>query len=228
MSVPGAPEEAKVVATLDGKHISGEIQIDTGGMGYPTIEADIVEEDHIVGVISFQGMDVDLDANRIDKASVVFKVVKRKSRGKDGRPLPPEVDESLEPLRAVIDQKIPLLVAARSAAQIDVALKTAEAFEISVVILGGDQAQAHAEVLAEKSFGVVLPTRIVRKKHNRWYHQADDLTRRGVPIGFQSDAEDGVHEASPLMGVSSPPSFDQRIRAIVWESPKPPARMWTK
>ncbi|MFQ5461344.1 MAG: amidohydrolase family protein, partial [Phycisphaerae bacterium] len=133
--VPGA-EEAKVVATLDGDHISGEIQIDTGGMGYPLIEADIVEEDHIVGKISFQNIEIDLDANRTDKSAVEFKVVKRRTRGKGGRPLPPTVDEALEPLRAALDKKIPVIVSVRTAAQVRAVLDVTKTHEVPLILEG--------------------------------------------------------------------------------------------
>jgi imidazolonepropionase-like amidohydrolase len=198
--VPGSPEEARVVATFDGKHISGEIQMDIEGMGYPTLEADLVEEDHIVGIVSFEGMEIDLDAQRTDKEAPEFKVVKRRTRGKGGRPLPPKVDEKLEPLRAMLDKKIPAVCAVRTAAQIAAVLKVVDSFEVSVVLVGAEEAAAHAETLIEKSVGVVVPKDMVRWWNEQWYHQSDDLSRKGVSIAFQSDAEDGAR-ALPLLGL---------------------------
>ncbi len=200
IEVPGAGETGKVVATLDDKHISGVIEIDTGGMGYPEIEADIVEEDHIVGEISFQGIAVELDANRTDKSPVEFKVVKSRSRGKGGRPIPPKVDEALEPLRAVLGQEIPLVVSVRTAAQISAVLKVVEAFEIQTVLLDANEAAAVAGELVEQDIGVIVPTRIVRRRNSRAYHQADDLWRKGLRVAFQSDAEDGARTL-PLIGL---------------------------
>ena len=200
ISIPGAPEEAKVVATLDGMHISGEIQIDTGGMGYPTLEADIVEEDHMVGIISFQGFDIDLDANRTDKNAVEFKVVKRKTRGKGGRPLPPDLDEALEPLRAMLKGEIPAIIRVHRADQIAAAMKIAEEFEVSIVLRDAEGAAAHAEALKERQIGVILPQTIERWRNERRYHQGDDLSRAGVSIAFQSDAEDGARRL-PFVGL---------------------------
>lgn len=198
--VPGAPEEAKVVATFDGKHISGHIEIDTGGMGYPEIEADLVEEDHIVGKISFQGIEIDLDARRTDRGAVEFRVVRRKTRGKDGRPLPPKIDEALEPLRRVLERKAPLVAQVRTAAQIAAVLTLAEKHELDVVLVNAEGAAAHADQLKERGVGVVLPTALVRERLDRWYVQADDLTRRAVAVAFQSEAEDGAY-ALPLVGL---------------------------
>ncbi len=198
--VPGAPEEAKVVATFDGTHISGHIEIDTGGLGYPAIEADLVGEDHIVGKISFQGIEIDLDARRTDKGAVEFSVVRRRTRGKDGRPLPPKVDEALEPLRRVLEKTVPLVAQVRTAAQISALLSLAEKNEFDLVLVNAEGAAAHAESLKERGIGVVLPTELVREKLDRWYVQADDLSRREVAVAFQSEAEDGAY-ALPLVGL---------------------------
>ena len=200
IAIPGEEEEVKIVATLDGTHISGHIEIDTGGMGTPEIEADIVEDDHIVGKISFQGLEVDLDAKRTDKEAVEFKVVKRRTRGKGGRPLPPKVDEALEPLKAVLEKKVPLVVSVRTPAHVASVLKVREKFDVPIVLLNADDAAPHAEKLVEHSVGVVVPKQVVRWVNNRPYHQADDLARKGVAVAFQSDAEDAAR-ALPLMAL---------------------------
>jgi len=198
--IPGVPDEAKIVATLDDKHISGEIEIDTGGLGYPTIEADIVEEDHIIGVISFQGMEVNVDAKRTDKNAVEFQVVRRRTRGKGGRPLPPKIDEGLEPFRAMLDMKIPAVVAVRTAPQIRAVIDVLKPYEVNIVLVGAEEAATFADELADESIGVVIPSRIVRRKDHKPYHQADDLARKGIAIAFQSNAEDGARTL-PLVGL---------------------------
>ncbi len=196
--IPGAPEEAKIVAKLDGTHISGEIQIDAGDMGYPQLEADIVEEDHIVGVISIEDIEIDLDAERTDKASVEFKVVKRRSRGKGGRPLPPKVDEGLEPVRAILEQEIPAVVRVDSAAQVDAVLGLLEAFDVPMVLVDAREASTLSEKLVEKSVGVIVPTEVTRWRNDKTYHQADDLSRKGIDVAFKSEAEDGARTLPDL------------------------------
>lgn len=192
VDIPGAPMEVKIVATFDGKHISGEIQIDTGGRGYPQVEADLVAEDQIVGTVSFEGITADLEARRTDKAAVEFKVVKRKTRGKDGRPLPPKVDEALEPLRAMLDKKLPAVVHVDTAPQIAAVLKVTKEYEVPVVLVGAEQAAVMAKELVERAIGVIVPRRIVRWEQDKPYHQADDLSRKGIDVAFQSEAEDGA------------------------------------
>ncbi len=197
--VPGQPEEAKVVATFDGKHISGSIDIDTP-MGKPAIEADLVEDDHIVGYVQLADLKIDLDARRTSKDAVEFKIVRKKTRGKDGEPLPPTVDDALEPIRAILEKKSPAIVAARTPPQIDAVLKTAKEFEISVVLLEGDAAATLAERLVEQSVGVIVPTDVYRFLDERWFHQADELSRKGVSVAFQSNAEDAARSL-PLIGL---------------------------
>ncbi|MGB0715610.1 MAG: amidohydrolase family protein [Phycisphaerae bacterium] len=198
--VAGAPEDLKIVATLDGKIISGEIQADTGGMGYPQITAEIVEEDRISGTISFQNLEVSLEANRVDKKDVAFKVVKRRTRGKDGKPLPPKVDEGLEPLRAALDEKIPVVISVDSPAQINAVLAVLEKYKFPLVLESAQDASAVQDVIKEKEVGVIVPNDIVRWRNQEMYNQADDLSRHGLHVAFQSNAEDAARNL-PLLGL---------------------------
>jgi imidazolonepropionase-like amidohydrolase len=64
--------------------------------------------------------------------------------------------------------------------------------ELAVTLLNAEGARVHAARLAEKKVTVIPPPGVLRKRRYRDYHQADDLARRGVPIAFQSNAEDGA------------------------------------
>ncbi len=189
---PPVPMEHKIVATLAGDKITGQIEVDTGGMGYPQLEATLDRPDHFVGTISFQGISVNMSADRIEKKDVEFKVVKSKTRGKDGRPLPPKVDESLEPLRAVLEKKIPALVDVRTAAQIDAALALfVDKYEAPVVLLNAEEASVVAEHIVKAEAGVAVSPSMQQTRDYLPYFQAEDLSRAGVPVAFQSNAEDG-------------------------------------
>ncbi len=195
--IPGQPDEAKVTATFDGKHVSGQIDVETP-FGPPAIEADLTEPDHLVGELKISDIVIDLDATRTDKEDVQFKVVKSRKRGKDGRPLPPKTDDGLEPIRAALEKKIPLLIAASNQQQIAQVLKLASEFEVGIVLLDAEGAAVHFEKLIELAIGVVVPTKIVRWLNHTPYHQADDLSRKGVSVAFQSDAEDGARSLRNL------------------------------
>ncbi len=200
---PPVPVEFKITGTLDGKKISGKLEIESRGLGYPTFEGVIDRDDHATGTINFQGLTVNFDMRRTDKGDVEFKVAsskKRKTTGKDGRPLPPKVDESLEPMKLALEKKIPLVVSCTTEQQIDAVLDVlVDQNDLAVVLLGAPTAKKHAARLSEKNVAVIPPAGVMRKEKAEWYHQLDDLTRRGVRVAMQSDVEDG---ARTLPGVA--------------------------
>ncbi len=200
LAAPGAPQELKVTGTFVGDHLSLELDVDTGGQGTPRIEADLVEEDKLVGKIVVASMDIDFEAERTDKEAVEFKVTKRRTRGKDGRPLPPKTDEALEPIRSILEKKIPALIKVDAPAQIAAVIKFMDKWETPYLLLDAPGARAHAEALAEKGVGVVVPKDVIRWERHESYHQADDLSRQGVAVAFQSDAEDAAR-VLPLVGL---------------------------
>lgn len=223
---PLPPVELKITGTFDGSTITGVIDVDTEGMGKPQFEANLVEPDHLTGSITLQQFAVDFDANRTDKEAVEFKVTRRRrTTGKDGRPLPPPIDESLEPMRLLLEKKIPALVHAASAQEIDAVLDVlVDKHELNVIILGGNDARRLVDRLREKNVGVIVPTGIVRREDNVPYHQADDLSRSGLDVAFQSDSEDGAR-LLPLVGlhaVERGMSAEEALAALTID----PARMY--
>ncbi len=203
ISIPGQPGEQKVTGTFDGKRLSAKLDVETP-FGPPTIEAELVEEDYLKGKVAVADIQIDFEARRTDKSDVEFKVTRSRTHGKDGRPLPPPIDEGLEPLRAVLQRKIPISVTVLTEAQIAEILKIAEQYDVHLVLRDADGAAAHAEALADRSAGVVVGKQIVTRTEDEgrrvWYHQSDDLSRKGVSIAFQSDAEDGAR-ALPWIGL---------------------------
>jgi len=199
MTAPGAPEEVKLTGTFDGTHLSMEVDIETP-QGTPRIEADLVAEDTLSGNLSVAGMEIGFDATRTDKEAVEFKVTKRKTRGKDGRPLPPKVDDALEPLRAILEGKIPALVRVSAPAQVASVLAFFKEWEAPFVLLDAEGARALAGELAERKVGVVVPKELIRQELHKPYYEADDLVRRGVSVAFQSGGEDSAR-ALPQVGL---------------------------
>lgn len=193
---PDVPAEVRITGTIDGTRLSGEIEVDTGGMGTPTWEGEIVEEDLIRGTAGLAGMiEVEFEMRRTDKTAVEFKVTRtRRTAGKDGRPMPPKTDPALEPLRSVLAGEIPVVVNAADRAVLSAALDTlVGGYEVPVVIRGGNDAAKLADRLVEAGIGVVLPTSVIRADADGLpYHQGRDLDRRGVMIAFQSNAGDGA------------------------------------
>ncbi|MBN2474285.1 MAG: amidohydrolase family protein [Pirellulales bacterium] len=186
----------RISGTFDGKHLSAEIEVDVPGVDTPPkLEVDLVGEDHFQGTLTVMGITAKIEGRRVDKSPVDLKVVRtrRRTRGKDGRPLPPKVDESLEPLKALWEKKIPAVVNVSTAAQIrEVLSLLVEKHQLRVTLLNAEEASVHAKTLAEKKIAVIVPPDVLRQRRYRDYHQADELARRGVPLALQSNAEDGA------------------------------------
>ncbi len=222
MTAPGAPEELKVTGTFVEKHLSLELDVDTGGQGTPHIEADLVEEDKLVGKVLVASLEIDFEAERTDKEAVEFKVTKRRTRGKDGRPLPPKINEGLEPIRSILEKKIPAIIKVKAPAQIAAIIKFMDEWKTPYLLLGASGARAHAEALAEKGVGVIVEKEMIRWERHEPYYQADDLSRHGVAIAFQSDAEDAAR-ALPLVGLHAVErglSADAALAALTTQAAK--------
>jgi hypothetical protein len=187
----------RLSGTFDGKHLSAKIEVEIPGVeGVPQLEADLVEEDHFRGTVTVMEISVPVEGRRIDKEPVTLKVTRsRRTRGKDGRPLPPKVEPALEPLKSLLEKKIPAVVRVSSAAQIrEVVALLVDQHKLPLVVLDAHEAAVHAKELAEKKVTVIVPAAVLRKHNHRDYHQADLLARQGVPIAFQSNAEDAARD----------------------------------
>lgn len=189
----------KITGTLNGKKVSGTVEIDAPVElpAPPFWEGEIVEPDHIKGTAGLRGIvQVDIEMRRVDKESTQFKVARtrRQTTGKDGRPLPPPIDENLEPIRALLTGRIPALVSAGTSREIEAVLVVlADQYKVEhIVFLGAEEARLAAEKMKEKNAAVVLPPEVLRAERRMPYHQGDDLVRRGISVAFQSNAEDGA------------------------------------
>ncbi len=202
VSDPVSGEEVDVAGTFDGTTLTLEVDADTP-LGKPTIVATLDREDHVVGQVRLGEFEIAFEATRVDKSPVEFRVQHKRKRTKDGRPTPPKVDEKLEPLRPLLAGKIPAVVEVETAAQIHAVLKLfVDEFKVPLVLLGPrDTANVIDELLARKDkLGVVVPERIESVRADVPYNQAADLSRRGIRVALQSDAEDGARNL-PLMGL---------------------------
>jgi len=187
----------RLSGTFDGKHLSATIEASIPGEQVTAqLEADLTGEDQFKGTISVMGFSLQVEGRRVDKTPVELKVTStRRLRGKGGQPLPPKVDESLEPLKDLLEKKIPAVVAVSTPAQIrEVLALLVDKHELPVTLLGAEGASVHAARLAEKKVAVIVPPAVLRQRRDIEYLQADELARRSVPIAFQSDAEDGARD----------------------------------
>ena len=199
----GSGEEIMLSGTLDGNQVELELDEDTP-VGKPRIVATLDREDHMEGSVKVADFEIRFEAVRIDKGPVEFKVQRRKKKTKDGRPEAPKVNEALEPFRPLLEGKIPAVVEVRTAAQIDAVIKLfVEQFKVPLVLLGADHAADVADKLdthKDKLGVIVSPDLSPRTRQRRPYDGVVDLSRRGIAVALQSDAEDGARTL-PLVGL---------------------------
>ncbi|MBN1851552.1 MAG: amidohydrolase family protein [Pirellulales bacterium] len=188
--------------TLTGNHISAVFEIDIPDITTPPqLEADLVAEDHCKGTVAVMGLSLPIEGRRVDKKPVELKVTQtRRTRTKDGRPLPPKVNEALEPLKNLLEKKIPAVVKVSTPAQIREVLDLfVDKHDLPLVLLDADGAAVHAERLAEKKVTVIVPPAVLQQRQYRDYHLADTLARQRVPIAFQSNAEDAARNLPAIV-----------------------------
>lgn len=226
MSDPsGGGEDASLRGELSGEQVRMEIEEETP-FGNPVIECTLDREDHMEGQVAIGDvLSLDFEATRTDKSPVEFKVRRKRRRGEDGRPLPPKVDPGLEPYRELLAGEIPAVVEARTAAEIVAALEFfVDEHKLPLVLLGAEQAADVADEIQKRKeqVGVIAGPRLVQRRDGRIYAQAVDLSRRGVAVALQSDAEDQARNL-PLMGlfaVQQGMGGDAALRALTVDAAK--------
>lgn len=223
---PEAAEvEHRIVGVLDGTTITGTIEVDAPMPGVPTFTLELDGED-CTGVVDLGPITIDITGQRINKKAVEFKVArKRRKTGKDGRPLPPPVDDALEPFRLALEHKIPVLVRANTPAEIEKSLDALVGpWGVHVVILDGADAGAVSDRVRGEAEGVILPRSVIRTEDFKPYHQGDALWRAGIDFAFQSGAADGARSLPDvaLYAVGQGLSPEHAIEALT----RAPARMF--
>lgn len=194
-SIIGGDETVAIRGTFRDKHLSLEVDVDIP-IGKPRIEADIDREDHFTGTLSVAQFVFELEANRTEKDVPQIKITRtRKKKADDGRPAAPKRDESLEPYRDLFAGRIALVVDVDSARIIEAVLPVFEQeHKVPFVLLNAEESDEVANRLAAAGTGVILPTQTVRKVNRVDFVQSAVLGRAGVPIAFQSDAEDAARQ----------------------------------
>ena len=189
---PPVPVEHRIIATLEGTTITGTIEVDMDLPGDPVIAAELDGEDSLKGTIAVMGFTIDLVGKRISKEAAETKVTRRRSTREDGKPTAPRVDPSLEPLRDLLEKKIPAVVQVNGrdqiAAILDLFLKVEK---LPLILLDGSGSHVHIERLRAEKVGVIVPVNVLAVERFDTVNPSDRLARGGVQIAFQSHAEDG-------------------------------------
>jgi len=201
VSNPMSPEEVAVDGTLSGTQLTLTVDVETP-MGAPTVEATLDRADHMVGMVKVGSMfSLDFQADRTEKEAPVIKISTRKKKVDDGKPQPPKVKPDLEPYRRLFAGEVPLLVEANRAEEIEAVIKVVVGdYKVPLVLLGGTEAYKLKQKITEAKTGVVLALPLQMLKERKPYFQAVDLSRSGIAVMFQSNAEDGARNLPDMAG----------------------------
>ena len=190
---PVPPIPVRVVGTLSGTTIEATIEIEDGVIpDTPRIEAELTGEDSLSGTISVMQFSADVVGTRTSKEAKTFKVERRKKRDDDGRPNPPKVNLAMEPIRDVLEKKIPVVV---TPSGLEVAAKVIQFFskkEISLTLRLGPEMRHYSDLLSKNSVSVILPRQVTFTVNREEFAPASFLTRAGINVAFQSQASDGA------------------------------------
>ena len=137
---------------------------------------------------------LDFEADRVEKEVEDIQVTRKRAKKlPEGKPAPPPVNDSLEPFRPLFEGKAAALVDAGSAPEIRRVIEVfSEKYKVPLVLLNAEEAELVFQELQKAKVGVVVPAQIIRIWNRNFYHQADRLSREGIPVAFQSNAEDGA------------------------------------
>ncbi len=190
---PVPPIPVRVVGTLSGTTIEATIEIEEGVIpDTPKIEAELNGEDSLSGTISVMQFSADVVGTRTSKEAKTFKVERRKKRDDDGRPNAPKVNLAMEPIRDVLEKRIPVVV---TPSGLEVAEKVIEFFskkKIPLTLRLGPEMRHYGDLLSEKSVSVILPKQVTYTVNREEFAPATFLSRAGINVAFQSQASDGA------------------------------------
>lgn len=189
----GDGEEIGFKGTYRDKHLTLQIEAEQIPNIKIVIEADIDRDDHLIGFIDVGGRArFDIEANRTEKTVPEIKI-KRSRKKKDGGPEAPRKDEALEPYRELFAGKIAMVIDVDSRQAIEAILPIFEKeHKVPFVLLNADEAMKLAPAIAKAGTGVILKTTPVETVNRREVVQSVDLSRAGISVAFQSDAEDAA------------------------------------
>jgi hypothetical protein len=116
-------------------------------------------------------------------------------------PAKPQTNDVLEPYRLLFAGKLPALVEAVREDAIRLAVTICrDEFNIRTVLVGATDAHRVADLLTEKSVGVIAGPELVRTVDREHVNLPLALAVRGAPFGFQSQANVGARHLPLAVG----------------------------
>lgn len=180
----GRPEELPVSGRIDGTSVTLILQAPSP-FGPPKVEAELVEEDLLRGTVRLGPFTLQFEAVRTEREAPAVKLELRR-RSKGGAPTPPPVDESLEPLRAVLEGRGALLLYVASPAAARTLADYLRAEGLRGALLDFSDADLVAGELRQGKVGLVLRPEASAARAGRRRALAAEAERLRLPVAFAS------------------------------------------
>ncbi|HEX9793063.1 MAG TPA: amidohydrolase family protein [Planctomycetota bacterium] len=218
LSSPEAPgENFEIEGTWDAATKIARVEVDTE-IGKVVIVGELVGVDLMNVRVELAGLgSTEFEAHRTEVDAGGGEVaVTRKRRAKDDGPQPPKTDWNLEGQRALFEGRAVAIVEAERADEIRVAVEAFAAHELPVAILGGEDALQVADLLREKSRGVVLSSTVIERVDGRDHVPAAELLAAGIPVAFRSGAQGGARFLPEALALATRYGLgaDQALQAL--------------
>ncbi|MCA8942390.1 MAG: amidohydrolase family protein [Planctomycetes bacterium] len=187
---------------LDGTAVTGSVEVSIDGNKLPqegTIENGKFENGKLTGSAKLMGNSADLEATvEADKLTGTLSVMGQQATiegerveasaseddDEDDKPKAPKVDESLEPVRAWVEKKIPLVVKSDRAPAVQAVLEFFRKEEMPFVMTGVSDAIETPEILGADAPPIVLGPAIVSHERGDLVNAAARLADRGAELAF--------------------------------------------
>jgi imidazolonepropionase-like amidohydrolase len=196
----------------DFKISSGQYQKDgsfefkfSGGMGRgggssETTFTGRVDGDTLVGKVALGGRNTrtgDFTATRTSGEAGTRSVgsdssVRRSKKPSDGSPAKPDIDDNLEPMRALLQKQIPAIIATTKAPAIAEVVKSFESRKLPYILQGANDAVDTPEILGSSKPGFLFPPDILYRKGKTIRNKAAKISEQGHPVGLVSGDTEGA------------------------------------
>jgi len=168
-----------------------------GGRGLTTFEGK-VEGDQLVGTVVMAGRtqrEGTFTANRTSgipsARSRSTGAVRRSKKPKDGSPKKPDINDSLEPMKALLEKKIPAIIRTTRAEAIVEIVEWFTKNKLPFVLHGAGDAVDTPEILGASRPGFLFTPAILTRKGKSVKNAAAKISEKGFPVGLVSGDTEG-------------------------------------
>lgn len=172
-----------------GSFEAGKLKLESRSQrGVATLEATL-EGDTMTGTLTMAGLgDLAVNGKRTSKAAAAPapKKVEAAKAGEDGKPKAPKIDENLEPMRAIIEQRAALVVRCNRAAALADVMTLLDKEQVPYVLQGAEDLLEEPILGKGKKPAILVGPEVVVQKEGELRNVAATFSERDLPIMFGS------------------------------------------